>query len=59
MRLELHPLAHSDISRIVDHYKRAGGADLADEFIRSCARSSIKLRILLKATPSENAISGG
>jgi plasmid stabilization system protein ParE len=31
MRLELHPLAHSDISRIVDHYKRAG-ADLADEF---------------------------
>jgi plasmid stabilization system protein ParE len=32
MRLELHPLAHSDISRIVDHYKRAGGTDLADDF---------------------------
>ena len=32
MRLELHPLAHSDISRIVDYYKRAGGTDLADDF---------------------------
>ena len=32
MRLERHPLAHSDISRIVDYYKRAGGTDLADDF---------------------------
>jgi len=32
MRLELHALAHSDISRIVDYYKRAGGTDLADDF---------------------------
>src|SRR5262244_507337 len=32
MRLELHPLARSDIFRIVEYYKRAGGTDLADEF---------------------------
>ncbi len=32
MHLELHPLARSDIGRIVDFYKRAGGTDLADEF---------------------------
>ncbi len=32
MRLELHPLAHSDIARIVDYYKHVGGTDLADEF---------------------------
>lgn len=32
MRLELHPLARSDISRIVDHYKYVGGTDLADDF---------------------------
>jgi plasmid stabilization system protein ParE len=32
MRLELHPLARSDIARIVDYYKRAAGPDLADEF---------------------------
>ena len=38
-RLELHPLARSDIARIVDYYKRAGGTDLAGEFyseLRSC-----------------------
>jgi|SRR5215813_9301066 len=32
MRLELHPLARSDIFRIVDYYKRVGGIDLANEF---------------------------
>ncbi len=32
MRLELHPLADADISRIIDHYDAAGGAELADEF---------------------------
>jgi plasmid stabilization system protein ParE len=32
MGLELHPLARSDIARIVDFYKRAGGTDLANEF---------------------------
>ena len=32
MRLELHPLAHADISRIVDYYKRASGTDLAEDF---------------------------
>src|SRR5215831_10326982 len=32
MRLELHPLAHSDVARIVDYYKAAGGPDLADDF---------------------------
>jgi len=32
MRLELHPLADADISRIIDHYEEAGGAELADEF---------------------------
>lgn len=32
MRLEFHPLARSDISRIVDYYEDAGGPELADEF---------------------------
>ena len=32
MRLELHPRADADISRIIDHYEEAGGAELADEF---------------------------
>ena len=32
MRLELHPLARGDITRIVDYYKRAGGNDLAEDF---------------------------
>ncbi|HYW74707.1 MAG TPA: type II toxin-antitoxin system RelE/ParE family toxin [Pyrinomonadaceae bacterium] len=32
MRLELHPLAHSDISRIIGYYEDAGGPELADEF---------------------------
>lgn len=32
MRLEFHPLARSDISRIMDYYEDAGGPELADEF---------------------------
>ena len=32
MRLEFHPLARSDISRIVDYYEDAGGPELTDEF---------------------------
>lgn len=32
MRLEFHPLARSDISRIMDYYEDAGGLELADEF---------------------------
>jgi toxin ParE1/3/4 len=32
MRLEFHPLARSDISRIMDYYEVAGGLELADEF---------------------------
>lgn len=32
MRLEFHPLARSDISRIMDHYEDAGGPEIADEF---------------------------
>jgi plasmid stabilization system protein ParE len=32
MRLEFHPLARSDISRIMDYYKEAGGPEIADEF---------------------------
>jgi plasmid stabilization system protein ParE len=32
MHVELHPLAHEDISRIVDYYKRVGGTDLAEDF---------------------------
>ena len=32
MLLEFHPLARSDISRIMDHYEDAGGAEIADEF---------------------------
>lgn len=32
MRLEFHPLARSDISRIMDYYEEAGGPELADEF---------------------------
>ena|SRR5881394_605897 len=41
MRLELHPLAEADISRIIDHYEVAGGAELADEFYS-------ELRVFLK-----------
>lgn len=32
MRLEFHPLARSDISRIMDYYEDSGGLELADEF---------------------------
>lgn len=32
MRLEFHPLARSDVSRIMDYYEDAGGPELADEF---------------------------
>ena len=32
MRLEYHPLARSDISRIMDYYEDAGGPEIADEF---------------------------
>ena len=32
MSLEFHPLARSDISRIMDYYEDAGGPELADEF---------------------------
>ena len=32
MRLEFHPLARSDISRIMEYYEDAGGPELADEF---------------------------
>jgi plasmid stabilization system protein ParE len=32
MRLEFHPLARSDISRIMDYYEDAGGLEVADEF---------------------------
>ena len=32
MRLEFHPLARSDISRIVDYYEDAGGPELVDDF---------------------------
>ena len=32
MRLEFHPLARSDISRIMDYYGDAGGPEIADEF---------------------------
>ena len=32
MRLEFHPLARSDVSRIMDYYKDAGGPEIADEF---------------------------
>ena len=32
MRLEFHPLARSDISRIMDYYEDAGGPEIADEF---------------------------
>ena len=52
MRLELHPLADADISRIIDHYEMAGGAELADEFYS-------ELRVFLKKaaqTPEGYAI---
>ena len=52
MRLELHPLADADISRIIDHYEAAGGPDLADEFYS-------ELRVFLKKaaqTPEGYAI---
>jgi plasmid stabilization system protein ParE len=52
MRLELHPLADADISRIIDHYEAAGGAELADEFYS-------ELRVFLKKaaqTPEGYAI---
>jgi plasmid stabilization system protein ParE len=52
MRLELHPLADADISRIIDHYEAAGGAELADEFYS-------ELRVFLKKaaqTPEAYAI---
>jgi len=32
MRLEFHPLARSDVSRIMDYYEDAGGPEIADEF---------------------------
>ena len=32
MRLEFHPLARSDVSRIMGYYKDAGGPEIADEF---------------------------
>ena len=32
MRLEFHPLARSDVSRIMDYYEDAGGSEIADEF---------------------------
>ena len=32
MRLEFHPRADADISRIIDYYEDAGGPELADEF---------------------------
>jgi toxin ParE1/3/4 len=32
MRLEFHPLACSDVSRIMDYYEDAGGSEIADEF---------------------------
>src|SRR2546423_13900159 len=32
MRLEFHPLARSDASRIMDYYEDAGGPEIADEF---------------------------
>ena len=52
MRLELHPLAEADISRITDHYEATGGAELADEFYS-------ELRVFLKRaaqTPEGYAI---
>ena len=32
MRIELHKLVASDISRIMDYYEDAAGPQLADEF---------------------------
>src|SRR5689334_5161138 len=32
MRLEFHPLARSDVSRIMDYYEDAGGPEIAGEF---------------------------
>lgn len=32
MRLEFHPLARSDVSRIMDYYEDAGGPEISDEF---------------------------
>jgi plasmid stabilization system protein ParE len=31
MRLEFHPFARSDVSRIMDYYEAAGGPEIADE----------------------------
>lgn len=44
MRLEFHPLARSDISRIMGYYEEAGGAEIADEFyseLWSCLRKAV------------------
>ena len=32
MRVEFHPLAKSDIRRIVEYYEEVGGAELSDDF---------------------------
>jgi plasmid stabilization system protein ParE len=55
MRLELHPLARSDISRIVDEYKRAGGSDLAEDFYSELDLFLDKAASL-KGMQSENVI---
>ena len=38
MRLEFHPLARSDVSRIMDYYEDAGGPEIAEEFYSELLR---------------------
>jgi len=57
MRLEFHSLARSDVSRIIDYYKDAGGQEVADEFYTELWSFLRKAADSPKATQSESVMS--